>query len=244
MLKNFSDSVKTFFDDLEGLGIADQVMACTFSEFGRCAKENGSFGTDHGTLAPMMIFGKHAKAGVSGTNPNMDDLTNDNQLKHMQYDYRQAFATLLQDWLGANPWVMEQTMFEGFTKMKLVDREYRADSSCQWGGVPVITDPFRPVTVFPNPASIGSEVAVENRSDIAYQALLSVHSLGGALVSTRTETINPGANFFYLDVTALPDGMYFVRVQNKQNGKADVVKMSVNKAEAFGVFVKQENSSF
>jgi uncharacterized protein (DUF1501 family) len=121
-MQTLSDAVKTFFDDLQLMGLGDQVVACTFSEFGRCAKENGSFGTDHGTLAPMMVFGKNVKAGVSGTNPNLDNLTSDNQLKDMQFDYRQVFGTLLQDWLGANPYVMEEAMFDGYSKMKLIDR--------------------------------------------------------------------------------------------------------------------------
>ena len=34
-------------------------------------------------------------------------------------------------------------------------------------------------------------------------------------------------NFYYLDVASLPVGPYFVRVENKLNGKAEVVKLSV-----------------
>jgi len=227
LLGTLSNAVKTFFDDLNQLGLGDRVLGCTFSEFGRCAKENGSFGTDHGTLAPMLIFGKNVKPGVSGTNPRMDTLTSDNQLKYMQYDYRQVFATLLQDWLGANPWTMEQAMFSGYTKMKIVEREYRVDPSCQWGGAPVITDQFRPLSVFPNPASYGTEVSVENPEKDAYIAFVSLHSLGGSLITMRTETVQPGSNFFYFDVSGLAAGMYFVRVQNKLSGKASVAKLSV-----------------
>ncbi len=227
LLATLSNAVKTFFDDLNQLGLADRVLGCTFSEFGRCAKENGSFGTDHGTLAPMLVFGKNVKPGVSGTNPKMDDLTNDNQLKYMQFDYRQVFATLLQDWLGANPWTMEQTMFDGFAKMKIVDRDHRVDPSCQWGGAPVVDDQFRPLSVFPNPANYGTEVLVENPEMDAYQALVSLHSLGGSLIAMRTETVQPGFNYYYFDVSGLAAGMYFVRVQNKRNGKASVAKLSV-----------------
>jgi uncharacterized protein (DUF1501 family) len=95
-------------------------MACTFSEFGRCAKENGTNGTDHGTLAPMMVFGKAVRPKVHGTNVNLNDLTTDNQVKNLQFDYRQIFATLLQDWLGANPHVMEEGLIANYQKMFLV----------------------------------------------------------------------------------------------------------------------------
>ncbi|MBL7825161.1 MAG: DUF1501 domain-containing protein [Saprospiraceae bacterium] len=232
LLQTLSDAVKIFFDDLQAMSLADRVLACTFSEFGRCAKENGSFGTDHGTMAPMMIFGKNAKAGVLGTNPDLNDLTTDNQIKHMQYDYRQVFGTLLQDWLGANPYVMEEAAFTGFEKIKLVDRDYRVDSSCLWGGAPIIIDGFKPVSIFPNPAAIGAEISIENRTDAAYTALVSLHSISGNLVASRKETIQPGSNFFYQDVSNLPDGMYFVRIQHQSTGKADVVKLSVAKGNS------------
>lgn len=226
LLGALSAAVKTFFDDLEGLGLADRVLSCTFSEFGRCARENGSFGTDHGTFAPMLVFGKDVKPGVLGTNPDLYDLANDNQLKHMQYDYRQVFATLLQDWLGANPFVMEQTMFEGYEKVKLIAREYRVDPLCQWGGAEIVSDQFRPMNMFPNPASISTEVSYENRGDV-FEANLTLHGLGGSLIAARTETVYPGFNSFYFDVSALSEGIYFVRFENRRTGKAEVSKLSV-----------------
>jgi uncharacterized protein (DUF1501 family) len=226
LLKTLSDSVKTFFDDLEGMGLAGNVMGCTFSEFGRCVKENGSFGTDHGTLSPMLVFGKGARPGVQGTNPDLNNLTSDNQLKTMQFDYRQVFATLLQDWLGANPYVMEQTMFDGYDKMKLVDRHYKVDPNCQWGGAEIIVDQFRPMSMFPNPASSTTEVSYENRGEV-FDAYLTLHGLGGTLIAARTETVHPGFNSFFFDVSGLSEGIYFVRFQDKRSGKAEVSKLSV-----------------
>ncbi len=228
LLKALSDAVKTFFDDLDALGIADRVVACTFSEFGRCARENGSFGTDHGTLSPMLMFGKNIRPRVHGVNVNLDDLTADNQLKNKQFDYRQVFATLLQDWLGANDFVMEETLFQGYPKMFVVQKEYTVGPDCYYGGSPTIFDPFRPVapmTVFPNPASFSAEVTCESKE--SFDALLSLHSLGGRLISAHRQPVREGTNLFYFDVTALPAGTYFVRLENKATGKAEVVKLSV-----------------
>lgn len=226
LLKNLSDSVKTFFDDLEGMGLADNVLGCTFSEFGRCARENGSFGTDHGTLAPMLVFGKNVRPGVQGTNPDLYDLANDNQLKAMQFDYRRIFATLLQDWLGANPYVMEQTMFEGYEKMGLVARKQRVQPNCQWGGSEVVVDAFRPMSLYPNPASTTTEVAYENRGEV-FNAYLTLHGLGGTLIAARSEIVHPGFNSFHFDVSSLSEGIYFVRMEDKRSGKAEVLKLSV-----------------
>jgi len=225
LLQTLSDGIKTFFDDLEQLGIADQVLSCTFSEFGRCAAENGSFGTDHGTLAPMFVFGKNVRPKVHGTNVNLDDLTTDNQLKNKQFDYRQVFATLLQDWLGANPYVMQEAMFEGFSKMLMVDKAYTVNADCYFGGSPIVSDPFRPrfMTLSPNPATTSVELTYTSETE--FEARLSLHSLGGRLVSVSAEQIFVGANLFYFDVSSLPAGPYFMRLENKTSGKAEVLKM-------------------
>jgi len=226
LLKGLSDAVKTFFDDLEQLGIADRVAACTFSEFGRCAKENGSFGTDHGTLAPMFLFGKGIRPYVHGTNVDLDNLTTDNQLKTMQFDYRQVFATLLQDWLGANPWVLQEALFDGYKQLALVTKSYTVSKDCYYGGAPTITDPFRPTMgLSPNPARIRVEVTYESQE--AYEAQLSLHSVGGGLVSLSREFVQPGINLYYLDVSSLTSGMYFVRMENRNTGRAEVMKLSV-----------------
>ncbi len=228
LLKDFADSVNTFFKDLDQLGIGDQVAACTFSEFGRTARENGSLGTDHGTLAPMFVFGKNIQAGVSGNSPNLGTLTQDNQLTDMQHDYRQVFATLLQDWLGANNFVLEQTMFQGYTKIPAVDPAAVVTPDCYIGGTVSVFDPFarkRPLTVFPNPAVHTTEVSFQ--SNESFDARLSLHSLVGSLVSAKMVRVQSGSNFYLMDVASLPTGTYFVRLENKYSGKAEVVKLSV-----------------
>ncbi len=57
LLTNLSTAIKFFFDDLENSEHDKNVLAMTFSEFGRRPNENGSQGTDHGTAAPLMLFG-------------------------------------------------------------------------------------------------------------------------------------------------------------------------------------------
>lgn len=228
LLRYLSDSVKTFFDDLEGLGIADQVVSCTFSEFGRCAEENGSFGTDHGTLAPLMVFGKNIQAGVKGTNVNLSNLTNDGQLQGMQYDYRQVFTTLLQDWLGADNEILEQTMFDGYAKMPLVDAAAVVNPDCYFGTTTAANDPYqqvRALKIYPNPASVTAEVSFD--SERSFSARLTLHSLGGSLITAMNVQVAPGTNFYYLDVLGLPPAPYFVRLEDKASGRAEVVKLTV-----------------
>lgn len=231
LLNLMSEAVKAFLDDLEAMGIGDKALACTFSEFGRCAKENGSFGTDHGTLAPMYIFGKTANPGVSGTNVDLNNLTNDNQVQGIQHDYRQVFATLLQDWLGANNWVIEQTMFEDYAKLPLVNPVYSVSPECYYGGSVTITDfafdiPDQ-IRVFPNPARVTTEISFQTTESFAGR--LSMHSLGGNLVSSRQVQVFAGDNLFYFDVANMPAGAYIVRLENLKTGLGKVAKLSVLK---------------
>ncbi|MEI6409385.1 MAG: DUF1501 domain-containing protein [Bacteroidota bacterium] len=228
LLKTLSDGVKAFMDDLDQMGLADRVAACTFSEFGRCAAENGSIGTDHGTLAPMMIFGKGIRAHVHGTNVNLSDLTSDNQVKNMQFDYRQVFGTLLQDWLGANAYVMEEALFSDYSKMFMVDKQYTVAPDCYIGGSPIISDPHKPASplaIGPNPASLSVEITYE--STRAFPAQLSLHSMGGKIMTATSESIVEGTNVFFFDVTPMPTGIYFVRLEDKVTGRAEVGRLVV-----------------
>lgn len=101
LLEQLSTGVEAFYRDLEAQGNADRVITVAFSEFGRRVAENGSNGTDHGTAAPMFVFGKRIRPGLHGRQPSLTDLT-DGDLKH-NVDFRSVYATLLDRWLGADP---------------------------------------------------------------------------------------------------------------------------------------------
>ena len=101
LLAQFAAGVSVFYKDLEAQGNADRVMVLAFSEFGRRVAENGSGGTDHGTAAPMFVFGKGLKGGLYGAQPSLADLV-DGDLKHV-IDFRSVYATVLDRWLGADP---------------------------------------------------------------------------------------------------------------------------------------------
>lgn len=98
ILTDLSNSVKQFYDDLESAGFDDKVLSMTISEFGRRVYENGSNGTDHGTAAPLFLFGPAIQGnGFVGQHPNLNNLMNDN-LEHTQ-DFREIYATIMQEWL-------------------------------------------------------------------------------------------------------------------------------------------------
>ena len=101
LLEQLAGGVTAFYRDLEAQGNAGRVLILVFSEFGRRVLENGSGGTDHGTAAPMFVFGKGLRGGLYGQQPSLTDLT-DGDLKHAT-DFRSVYATVLDRWLGADP---------------------------------------------------------------------------------------------------------------------------------------------
>jgi uncharacterized protein (DUF1501 family) len=99
----FADAVKAFYDDLEDHNLADDVLLMQWSEFGRRPEENASFGTDHGTAAPIFVIGNAVHGGLYGEQPGLAatelDLAGNVKFK---VDFREVYATLLDGWLGAD----------------------------------------------------------------------------------------------------------------------------------------------
>lgn len=102
-------AVKSFFDDLQSSGHSQNVLAMTFSEFGRTIYENGSLGTDHGTGAPMFVFGENIGQQLHGDAPDLNDLNAFGD-PNFSVDFRQAYATVLQNWLCVAPEVIENVL--------------------------------------------------------------------------------------------------------------------------------------
>jgi uncharacterized protein (DUF1501 family) len=100
LLRQLSDSMTAFYNDMTARGHKDRILMMTFSEFGRRPYENGSKGTDHGAAAPMFLVGGKVKAGPVGKHPSLTDHSMGN-LKHT-LDFRQVYAAILDKWLGVS----------------------------------------------------------------------------------------------------------------------------------------------
>lgn len=101
LLKQYSEGIKAFVDDLKQNNRLNDTVILTFSEFGRRVAQNASGGTDHGTANNVYVMGGNLKkAGIFNENPNLSDL-DEGDLKY-SVDFRQIYATLLQKQLNAN----------------------------------------------------------------------------------------------------------------------------------------------
>ena len=99
ILSKLSVAISAFQDDITLMGKATKVTGMTFSEFGRRVINNTSYGTDHGSGAPVIFFGAMLNGGVTGTSPVLPTNPTGSTQVPLQYDYRQLYSTVMQKWL-------------------------------------------------------------------------------------------------------------------------------------------------
>jgi len=101
LFEQLDASLASLIDDLKNNGRFDDVLIMTFSEFGRRVSQNASNGTDHGTASSMFLIGGGIKTpGLYNNIPDLDDL-DDGDLKY-SVDFKQVYATVLDNWLQAD----------------------------------------------------------------------------------------------------------------------------------------------
>lgn len=127
LLKDLDDSITSFMSDLKKQGTEDKVLGMTFSEFGRRITSNASLGTDHGSAAPMFLFGNHVNGGIYGNNPSIfSDATVADNLD-TQYDYRQVYGSVLEQWFGINSSQFSDTLMGEYETLPLIDGGFTQD---------------------------------------------------------------------------------------------------------------------
>ena len=101
LLLELSNALNVFINEMESIGLLDRILIVTTTEFGRRVFENASGGTDHGTSAPVFVFGSNILGGVLGDDPEINKLDDNNNLP-FQYDFRQIYSSIIINWFGLN----------------------------------------------------------------------------------------------------------------------------------------------
>lgn len=213
---HISAAMKAFQEDLRARGIEDRVLTVTTSEFGRRIDSNGSFGTDHGTGGPMLLFGKGVNPGILGTN---QDLSNGQRNIEMQYDYRQVFANILKDWMQVDEDVIANDIFFG----NFIDGP-KVDGEGFYEPLPVaveqitstegfFNDRFKLTKIYPNPAkdkvTIGFFINTENNVNIEL-----FDSRGKRVQSLLNERRTPGEHQLNVNISSLQPGIYICKIES------------------------------
>jgi len=102
LLKQFSEGVTAFIQNLKSMNKLNDTTVMVFSEFGRRVNQNASNGTDHGTANNVFILGSNLKKqGFYNAAPDLTNL-DEGDIKY-QIDFRNIYATLLNNWLKVTP---------------------------------------------------------------------------------------------------------------------------------------------
>lgn len=114
LFTELNDAIRSFVKDLKANNRFDDVLLFTFSEFGRRVAQNASGGTDHGKANNMFfISGGLKEKGLLNSLPDLRDL-DDGDLQY-KLDFRQVFATVLQQWLGIDAASVLKQSFQPLT---------------------------------------------------------------------------------------------------------------------------------
>jgi len=212
LLYHISSAMRSFQEDLRARGIEDRVLTLTTSEFGRRISSNGSYGTDHGTGGPMMIFGSGVNPGVYGTNPDL----NKNNVE-MQFDYRQIYANILRDWMGVNEEVINNDIFFGdfirgerpdggfFEPIPLASQQVTSNEA-------FFSDRFWLGKAYPNPAH--GQTKIRYRINTPGDVKLTLYDVQGKPVKILVnEFKDPGEHEITISLDNVSAGIYLYEIQ-------------------------------
>ena len=98
--REVSETVQTFFQDLQDHNASDNLILFMFSEFGRRVADNGS-GSDHGAASVALAIGEKVKGGLYGEYPSLaPDKQEEGGNLRFNMDFRGVYSTILERWFG------------------------------------------------------------------------------------------------------------------------------------------------
>ena len=208
LMKQVSDAVKAFMDDLKFLSIEDRVMGMTFSEFGRRIKSNSSVGTDHGAAAPLFVFGSKVTPGILGQNPTIPTNATVNDNIPYQYDFRSVYGSLLQNWFCAGAATLQSVLFRNFQSLPLVQ-----SSACATGLDDLNRDAGETLILnYPNPFTATTRITFKTKGG---HVLVQVLDNQGRLIANLADReYFQGKYNLDFDSEGMPPGVYYLRFQN------------------------------
>jgi len=209
LMRTLSDAICAFQDDCVRLGIDDRVMGMTFSEFGRRIRSNQSNGTDHGTAAPLFVFGSCVNSNILGENAEINPDADINEGVPMQFDFRSVYASMLMDWFGVSDGDIREVLYDDFQHLPIVECELVATD-----------DPIEEsitLKAFPNPFDNYFTV-VFNSENKNYRISL-YDSIGSELKIISNQKFAQGRHEIKVPTHELIPGIYFIRVADEQKQK-------------------------
>ncbi len=122
LLGDLANAIAAFRQEMITQGQWSKVLVMTHSEFGRCAFENSGQGTDHGQANVHFMFGGDVKGGYYGNQYPISTIQNVPGLRSLAYqvDFRQLYATIMQNWWNASSAVSASVLGQAFTTLPIL----------------------------------------------------------------------------------------------------------------------------
>lgn len=213
LMKDVSDAIYAFQDDMKLLGLEKRVLGMTFSEFGRQIASNASIGTDHGDAAPLFLFGDCVSTVLYGTNPEVPDQIVPQAGLPMQIDFRDVYASILQQWFGVDNSQIEDMFDHQVSYHNLI-------AGCSLDTKEVFEN--KDVTmVYPNPCSDHTTLKFTAKGGTHN---ISIHDLSGRKVKEIFEgDLPPATHHIPVDLNGLTKGTFIITI--RFNGGKESVKV-------------------
>ena len=220
LLQQVDQAIMAFLNDLEALGVADRVLGMTFSEFGRRIISNASTGTDHGAAGPMFFFGNAVEGGILGKDYELDASMTDEDNLPFQYDFRQAYGTVLENWLCVQGSDLNAALIGNHESLPILK-----SSAC--GGTTSLNDlksktkPY--ITVSPNPIKTAGILQFESDGNPLQISLM--HTNGQRISTLVKGTFPIGKQEFAWTPEKLSAGNYYLQIVSKNFRQAKLVQL-------------------
>ena len=209
LLGRISQAISAFMNDAALQGFQNRVVGLTFSEFGRRIKSNASVGTDHGTAAPLFVFGSGVIGGVVGTNPVLPAAATANDNIAMQFDYRRVYAAIVKDWFGATTAEL-QSILPGQQPLSLI----RGGSSTGVADA-TLPDSFELRQNYPNPFNGETRIGFAVPADAERVPVrIVVYDMTGREVAVLVDrAVGAGQHEVVFPASHVASGMYLYRLE-------------------------------
>lgn len=212
LLRRLSQAIKAFMEDLEKHDVADKVLGMTFSEFGRRIRSNASYGTDHGTAAPMFLFGNQVKGGVSGDLPVIDrGMTFDDNLEH-QYSFQQVYATIFEKWFCLDPSTTSTILGQSYDTLDIIQKD--ACSGSTVSTTHTVKKAKSLISLRQNPIQDVLRVILHHKT-LSENIKISINNPSGQVLFLKE--YNNRLSELEIDIAHFSPGMYFVRYADDDN---------------------------
>ena len=206
LLTRVSEAVEVFQKDIKALGLEERVIGMTFSEFGRQIASNLSLGTDHGTAAPLLVFGNCVNPGFIGENPEIADELMPQEGVAMQIDFRDVYGSILMDWFEVPETEIRSLLHQNFSYLPVI-----AGCQATTSNDLKIIDNQLVVEVNPNPFQHYLHLNFELPTS---HARLSIFDARGAEVLVVFDNKLPvGKHRITVETGHLPVGNYYVHLR-------------------------------